>query len=45
MGTVITKDFVLMKDFCIYTMIFLRQDKTLRDHGAGAETWSDRADR
>jgi hypothetical protein len=27
---------MIMKDLCSYTTIFLRQDKTLRDHGGGA---------
>jgi hypothetical protein len=29
---------VITKDLCSYTIIFLRQDKSLRDHGARAET-------
>jgi hypothetical protein len=29
----ITKHFVIVKDLYTYTMIFLRQDKILRDHG------------
>jgi len=31
----ITNDFVFAKDFCTYTTIFLHQEKSLRDHGAG----------
>jgi hypothetical protein len=27
----------MAKDFCTYAIIFLRQDKTLRDHGAGRQ--------
>jgi hypothetical protein len=29
----ITKYFIIAKDLCTYTIIILRQDKTLRDHG------------
>jgi len=28
-----TKDCIIAKDFCPYTIKILRQDKTLRDHG------------
>jgi len=37
-GAVITKAFFSAKDFCAYEGFFLRQEKTLRDHGAGAAT-------
>jgi hypothetical protein len=30
---------VITKDFRTYTMIFLRQEKSLRDHGSGLATW------
>jgi hypothetical protein len=30
---------VITKDFRTYTMIFLRQEKSLRDHGGGLGTW------
>jgi hypothetical protein len=30
---------VITKDFRTYTMIFLRQEKSLRDHGDGLGTW------
>jgi hypothetical protein len=29
------KDFIIVKDFRTYKRIILRQDKSLRDHGAG----------
>ena len=31
-GAMIAKDFIIAKDFCTYTTIILRQDKSLRDH-------------
>jgi hypothetical protein len=31
----IAKDFIIMKDFRTYSIKILRQDKRLRDHGAG----------
>jgi hypothetical protein len=31
----ITKDFITAKDLCTYSIIILRQEKSLRDHGAG----------
>jgi len=30
-----TKDFIIRKDFRIYSIIFLRQEKSIRDHEAG----------
>jgi hypothetical protein len=30
---------MITKDFRTYTMIFLRQGKSLRDHGGGLVTW------
>jgi hypothetical protein len=37
LAAVITKDPVMAKDFRTYATIFLRQEKTLRDHGAGRQ--------
>jgi hypothetical protein len=31
----ITKDFMITKDFRTYSIIFLRQEKFIRDHEAG----------
>jgi hypothetical protein len=31
----ITKDFIITKDLCTYSIIFLRQEIILRDHEAG----------
>jgi len=28
----IAKDWIIAEDFCTYAMIFLRQEKILRDH-------------
>jgi hypothetical protein len=30
---------MITKDFRTYTMIFLRQEKSLRDHGGGLGIW------
>jgi hypothetical protein len=33
----IAKDFITAEDFYTYSINFLRQEKTLRDHRAGGE--------
>jgi hypothetical protein len=40
----ILEDFTIAKDFCSYTIIILRQDKTLRDHGGELPTQGDCGD-
>jgi hypothetical protein len=34
-AAMITKHFITTKDLCTYSIIILRQEKSLRDHGAG----------